>query len=50
MLLEQGIEQFQLWHQRRAPRDVMAAAVFLDVEHFDSVEGCDGDGAIKKSY
>jgi shikimate 5-dehydrogenase len=32
MLLEQGLEQFELWHKRRAPRPVMEAAVFSGVE------------------
>ena len=32
MLLEQGLEQFELWHQRRAPRAVMDAAVYNGVE------------------
>jgi pentafunctional AROM polypeptide len=32
MLLEQGLEQFELWHRRRAPRAVMDAAVFNGVE------------------
>ena len=32
MLLEQGMEQFELWHKRRAPRDEMDAAVFNGVE------------------
>jgi shikimate 5-dehydrogenase len=32
MLLEQGVEQFELWHRRRAPRDVMTRAVFQGVE------------------
>ena len=32
MLVEQGLEQFQLWTGRRAPRDRMAAAVFDGVE------------------
>jgi shikimate 5-dehydrogenase len=32
MLLEQGVEQFELWHRRRAPQDAMERAVFLGVE------------------
>jgi shikimate 5-dehydrogenase len=32
MLLEQGMEQFELWHKRRAPREEMDAAVFNGVE------------------
>ena len=32
MLLEQGLEQFQLWNRRRAPRQEMHAAVFNGVE------------------
>lgn len=32
MLVEQGLEQFQLWTQRRAPRHVMEDAVFAKVE------------------
>ena len=35
MLLEQGLEQFELWHKRRAPRIVMDAAVFNGVERLD---------------
>lgn len=36
MLLEQAVEQFELWHRRRAPREVMSKAVFEEVEqlHF----------------
>lgn len=37
MLLEQGLEQFQLWHKRPAPRSVMDAAVFQGVDRLDSV-------------
>ncbi|CAM9487919.1 unnamed protein product [Choristocarpus tenellus] len=32
MLVEQGLEQFQLWTRRRAPRSVMAEAVFNTVD------------------
>jgi len=32
MLLEQGIEQFELWNQRRAPRQEMSRALFNGVE------------------
>lgn len=32
MLLEQGIEQFQIWNKRAAPRSEMEAAVFNGVE------------------
>lgn len=32
MLLEQGMEQFELWNKRRAPRVEMDAAVFNGVE------------------
>ena len=32
MLLEQGIEQFQLWNNRRAPRTEMENAVFYGLE------------------
>jgi len=32
MLLEQGLEQFELWNKRRAPRGEMDAAVFGGVE------------------
>lgn len=32
MLVEQGLEQFHLWTQRRAPREVMEAAVFAKVD------------------
>jgi pentafunctional AROM polypeptide len=32
MLLEQAIEQFQIWNKRRAPIDVMEQAVFSGVE------------------
>ncbi len=32
MLLEQGIEQFQLWNKRRAPRTEMENAVFYGLE------------------
>jgi shikimate 5-dehydrogenase len=35
MLLEQGMEQFELWHKRRAPRVEMDAAVFNGVERLD---------------
>ena len=35
MLLEQGLEQFELWHKRRAPRIVMDAAVFNGVERLN---------------
>lgn len=37
MLLEQGIEQYQLWHQRRAPYYEMQQAIFSgDVKKIDS--------------
>lgn len=32
MLVEQGLEQFQLWTERRAPRGEMEAAVFSKVD------------------
>ncbi|CAN0063793.1 unnamed protein product [Ectocarpus sp. 8 AP-2014] len=32
MLVEQGLEQFQLWTERRAPRDEMEGAVFAKVD------------------
>ena len=32
MLVEQGLEQFQLWTGRRAPRQAMEAAVFAKVD------------------
>ena len=32
MLLEQGIEQFEIWNKRRAPRSVMHKAIFSGVE------------------
>lgn len=32
MLVEQGLEQFQLWTERRAPRDAMESAVFSKVD------------------
>lgn len=32
MLVEQGLEQFQLWTERRAPRAEMEAAVFAKVD------------------
>ena len=32
MLLEQGLEQFELWNRRRAPREEMKKAVFEGVE------------------
>jgi shikimate-5-dehydrogenase/3-dehydroquinate dehydratase type I len=32
MLLEQGLEQFELWNRRRAPREEMKEAVFEGVE------------------
>lgn len=32
MLLEQGLEQFELWQQRAAPREEMEAAVFQGIE------------------
>jgi len=35
MLLEQAIEQFQLWNNRRAPRDVMEQALFNGIEKLD---------------
>jgi len=38
MLLEQGIEQFQLWHKRPAPRSVMQQAVFAGVEKLDDLK------------
>jgi shikimate 5-dehydrogenase len=37
MLLEQGIEQFQQWQQRQAPRQEMTAAIFSGVDKIDSV-------------
>ena len=36
MLLEQALEQFQLWNKRRAPRDVMEVALFQGVEKLDT--------------
>jgi len=35
MLYEQGAQQFELWHKRRAPRDVMKRAVFEGIETLD---------------
>jgi pentafunctional AROM polypeptide len=32
MLLEQGVEQFELWQQRSAPKEEMEAAVFQGIE------------------
>lgn len=32
MLVEQGLEQFQLWTERRAPREAMEGAVFAKVD------------------
>lgn len=32
MLVEQGLEQFQLWTERRAPRGEMEGAVFSKVD------------------
>ena len=32
MLLEQGIEQFELWHKRTAPSIVMQKTVFQGTE------------------
>ena len=32
MLLEQGIEQFELWNNRRAPRGVMDEVIFRGVD------------------
>jgi len=32
MLLEQGLEQFELWNKRRAPREIMEAAIFNGIE------------------
>lgn len=32
MLVEQGLEQFQLWTKRRAPREAMEGAVFAKVD------------------
>lgn len=32
MLVEQGLEQFQLWTERRAPREEMEGAVFAKVD------------------
>ncbi len=37
MLLEQGIEQFQLWQGRIAPREEMTNAIFSGVDKVDSV-------------
>lgn len=36
MLLEQGIEQFQLWNQRAAPREEMTQTIFSGVDKIDS--------------
>lgn len=36
MLLEQALEQFQIWNRRRAPRDVMERALFNGVEKLDN--------------
>lgn len=38
MLLEQGIEQFEMWNSRRAPRHVMDEAVFKGIEKLKSWE------------
>lgn len=35
MLFEQAMEQFQLWNERRAPRDVMEKAVYSGIEIVD---------------
>jgi pentafunctional AROM polypeptide len=32
MLLEQGVQQFEIWNQRRAPRSEMDAAVFSGID------------------
>lgn len=37
MLLEQGIEQFELWNRRRAPRDEMEKAVFDGIEKLSNI-------------
>ncbi len=36
MLAEQGAQQFEIWHQRRAPRWIMRSAVFKDIENMES--------------
>ena len=36
MLLEQALEQFQLWNKRRAPRDAMEVAIWDGVEKLDN--------------
>lgn len=38
MLLEQGMEQFELWNKRRAPKEIMDAAVFGGVERLDKLD------------
>ena len=35
MLVEQGAQQFQIWHKRKAPYNVMKMAVFRDIETLD---------------
>ena len=35
MLVEQGVQQFHIWHKRRAPYSVMKEAVFRDIETLD---------------
>jgi len=37
MLLEQGIQQFELWHQRKAPRNEMKSAVFNGIDELTKV-------------
>lgn len=37
MLLDQAVEQFELWHKRKAPQDVMYKAVFTGVDKLDSL-------------
>lgn len=37
MLLEQGLEQFQLWNKRRAPRLEMQSAVFNGIEKLSTI-------------
>jgi shikimate 5-dehydrogenase len=37
MLLEQAIEQFEIWHQRSAPRLEMKEILFQEVQKIDKL-------------